>query len=158
MRRPLVGLMTLGVLLVLAASPEKEGAAFQAGFGTGDPVHQWVTDEGLSFLGAGTLSEIKEAHKWQDCKDICPGGGNDDVPRAHFVRCLFAESGAYINEEYSRILGWFSEEPPDVWKAADDFGKLLHTAQDFYAHSNWVEIMAKRLPEERLPLYDSLLW
>ncbi|TVL98719.1 MAG: hypothetical protein CV087_20790 [Candidatus Brocadia sp. WS118] len=58
----------------------------------------------------------------------------------HFDDCYFAESTENINEQYEKVLTNLNPDDADFDDALDEFGKLLHTVQDFYSHSNWVEM------------------
>lgn len=55
----------------------------------------------------------------------------------HFDNCCFKEGVEYINEEWKKVQAQADKLSDDGLAA---FGRLLHTVQDFYAHSNWVEI------------------
>jgi hypothetical protein len=55
----------------------------------------------------------------------------------HFDNCCFEEGAKYIEGEWKNVQAQ-ADKLSDNGLAA--FGRLLHTVQDFYAHSNWVEI------------------
>jgi len=61
----------------------------------------------------------------------------------HFDNCTFAEGAARIAACWRAI-----EAESDRFSARSlrAFGGLLHTTQDFYAHSNWVEVHKARSP------------
>lgn len=40
-----------------------------------------------------------------------------------------------------RTIEHLDPEAPELFAATDEFGKLLHPVQDFYAHSNWIEML-----------------
>jgi len=69
---------------------------------------------------------------------------------AHFDNCTFDKSLSYIQEklkEVDTIVG--SKEhvaPSDALKAMYALGQALHGVQDFYAHSNYVELQQKLHP------------
>lgn len=86
--------------------------------------------------------------------------GQDDLagqlfhPEYHFDESL-EEGWTYLNVQ--RELGWSAlrrGDNPSAWQA---FGRLIHAAQDFYAHSNYVALWASHnsqgnrviLPQER---------
>ena len=48
----------------------------------------------------------------------------------------FDGSTSHINQLYNKILAEDLTQP----QSRIDFGEILHTAQDFYAHSNWIEL------------------
>jgi hypothetical protein len=66
----------------------------------------------------------------------------------HFDNCAFAEGAQHIRDEWAKIER-LSDRLSDEGLTA--FGRLLHTAQDFYAHSNWIEL---HLDQDIIPLWD----
>jgi len=163
MRKILVGSILVGLLVVLVGSPAKESAAFPAGvcgyekFGFSVacvlPVHNWLNGAALWFLDGGDdslLEFLNEQSKDQDqfdhwCIDG-PCGGNYDDGKRHFDHCGFTRSTDYIYGEYAQAIDAFDPENASFdWNAGwAAFGRLLHTVQDFYAHTNWVEIASDR--------------
>jgi hypothetical protein len=61
--------------------------------------------------------------------------GHDEY---HFDSNAFDESHAYLEEQ--RALTISSLNAHNVAAAWSAFGRLLHTAQDFYAHSNYIDL------------------
>jgi hypothetical protein len=61
------------------------------------------------------------------------------IDKRHFNDCGFAAAGVHLRESYEALIKELAKDKPDYEDAAEDFGRILHTAQDFYAHSNWVE-------------------
>ena len=60
-------------------------------------------------------------------------------PARHFDNDLIPQALAYIQAEHDRIVA--SVEAADGGQSMRvAFGRLLHTAQDFYAHSNYVDL------------------
>ena len=47
----------------------------------------------------------------------------------------------YIQKTYRDAVSRLNPADPDPFRAADNFGKLLHTVQDFYSHTNWINLM-----------------
>jgi hypothetical protein len=47
----------------------------------------------------------------------------------------------YIQKTYRDAISHLNPADPDPFRAADNFGKLLHTVQDFYSHTNWINLM-----------------
>lgn len=66
----------------------------------------------------------------------------------HFDNCAFLEGANHIRDEWKKIE---AEDDRLSQEALMAFGRLLHTAQDFYAHSNWIELYLER---ELIPLWD----
>jgi hypothetical protein len=62
-------------------------------------------------------------------------------PEWHFTNEKFAESSSGLigakNLAVARLQGWPS---PFASEARKELGRALHTLQDFYSHSNWVEL------------------
>jgi hypothetical protein len=67
----------------------------------------------------------------------------------HFDNCTFALGVQRIDELWQLIESRATEENP-YWL----FGTMLHTVQDFYSHSNWVELHEGVSP---LPVWDVTL-
>jgi hypothetical protein len=98
-----------------------------------------------SFLASGQLTSaevatIISANTLQDFNQI--------DSRRHFDNCTFAEGADYIASEWE--IGRSSENRHSQI-ALTSFGRLLHTMQDFYSHSNWVELHVLRAP---VPTWD----
>jgi hypothetical protein len=59
-------------------------------------------------------------------------------PEYHFDDNAFEKSYAYIEEQRAlTISSLMAGEAPSAWSA---FGRLIHVAQDFYSHSNYVDL------------------
>jgi len=139
-RRLLVGVVFAILMVGFVAVPAEEGRAFSS-FGGG--VHRAITMEALRFLRSHILDTIEHNNHVQD-----EGDEESDLKR-HFDQCHLIEGVDFINWQYRAIL--------DSWRveqAAADFGALLHTVQDFYAHANWVELGFPRATFEGLPFAD----
>jgi hypothetical protein len=67
-------------------------------------------------------------------------------PELHFDNSLFAESLGYI--ETMRTVAAAADRPEPAW---DAFGRLSHTAQDFYSHSNYVALWLERFAPGEWP-------
>ncbi|WP_026379726.1 hypothetical protein [Afifella pfennigii] len=69
----------------------------------------------------------------------------------HFDNCDFPGGIAHIADEWNLI-----EKVGDKYAnaALAAFGALLHTTQDFYAHSNWIELHVGEAP---IPVWDQKL-
>lgn len=69
-------------------------------------------------------------------QDVLSGQlGHDEY---HFDNNAFAKSKAYIEEQRALISSALERaEVESAWMA---FGRLTHTAQDFYAHSNYIDL------------------
>ena len=70
-------------------------------------------------------------------------------PEYHFDQNAFLESWNYI--EQNRLLILPALQANDACSAQQAFGRLTHTAQDFYAHSNYVTRWLERFPKGQWP-------
>jgi hypothetical protein len=68
---------------------------------------------------------------------------NQKDDRLHFDNSSFAAGAEHIEALWARIEAGSDRMP--------SFGKLTHTVQDFYSHSNWVELHQHLSP---LPVWD----
>jgi len=64
----------------------------------------------------------------------------------HFDNSLFADGLAYIDT--MRATAAAADKPQLAW---DAFGRLTHTAQDFYSHSNYVALWLERFAPGEWP-------
>jgi hypothetical protein len=72
--------------------------------------------------------------------------GHDEY---HFDSNAFAQSYAYLEEQHAlTVLSLEMNDLPSAWSA---FGRLMHTAQDFYAHSNYIDLWLSCQPDGALP-------
>ncbi len=97
-------------------------------------IHQEITREALSTCVSPRALEIIVA---ANCKqDSLPGQfGHDEF---HFDNNAFDKSYRYINEQRGFVMA--SLLSPGVISAWIAFGRLTHTAQDFYAHTNYISL------------------
>lgn len=145
MLRKLTGLGTaalIGLSLTCGISP---ATAFGG--------HDRITRDGLSpagtpgsatFLNVTAEEDINNEHGWMD--EGWPSGrkGLDEL---HFDDCEFDKSISRINGPWGPFAttgGYVGAvnalKANNVFRVGDDFGKILHAAQDLYSHSNWVEL------------------
>ncbi|WP_159599534.1 hypothetical protein [Agromyces humi] len=114
-------------------------AAPATGFGSG--THRQNTADGLGieraggydrFISDGVLDAIDYGHVWAD------EGLREGYDQYHFDDCEFDEGASNIMHQYAGAK--LALEDYDLFRAYWDFGVALHGAQDFYSHSNWVEL------------------
>jgi hypothetical protein len=102
----------------------------------------------LSALGGRfsprALSAITYANIHQDRL-----GGQFGHDEFHCDNNAFEKSYAYI--EAQRALTVSSLQKNDALAAWSAFGRFLHTAQDFYAHSNYITLWLDGFPRQALP-------
>jgi hypothetical protein len=82
------------------------------------------------FFAPAALTEIIAANLWQDSPFTLLGH-----PHIHFDNSQFASALDYIEQQHTLVIR--SSNPHDMRAA---FGRLTHGAQDFYAHSNYVDL------------------
>ncbi len=72
---------------------------------------------------------------------------NQTRSKYHFDNCAFELGAEYVEEQWATIEehGLLDDE------SLSAFGRILHAVQDFYSHSNWIELY---LEEEPIPLWD----
>jgi hypothetical protein len=98
--------------------------------------HNAITRKALGFLSPALLSRVIDKNVDQD------SGNTGDDPVLHFSNCLFSSSTYYIRDQYRQLLNAVAPDftlRPDTSTATLRWGQLLHTVQDFYSHSSWVD-------------------
>ncbi len=90
-----------------------------------ESLHEKISPRALDAIGAANIRQ--DAIRGQF--------GHDEY---HFDNNAFYESYAYIEENRAMILP--ALEADNVEAAWAAFGRLTHTAQDFYAHSNYLRL------------------
>ena len=109
------------------------------------PIHREMLQLALGDqFSTRALEEIMAANIYQDRVR-----GQIGHAEYHFDDSAFEESYAYIEEQRAlTISALMTNEARSAWSA---FGRLTHTAQDFYSHSNYVDLWLARQPEAALP-------
>ena len=103
-------------------------------------VHKEMISEALSTcVSPRALEIITAANIKQD--SLRGQFGHDEY---HFDNNAFDKSYRYINEQRGLILA--SLLSPGVISAWIAFGRLTHSAQDFYAHTNYVSLWLDQHP------------
>lgn len=121
--------------------------------------HEAITSKALSErFSPRALEAILAANLGQD--DFLTGQiGHAEY---HFDNNAFEKSYAFIEEQRALTASSLrNRDVPASWAA---FGRLIHTAQDFYAHSNYVDLWLALFnsptppsPSEIAPLMDELV-
>lgn len=112
------------------------------------PVHIRITNEALGPLrvdvfGASkgfspkALEQIADANESVD--SIATGSAAIWHPERHFTNEDYRNSNQRIIDLRREIIQRVTSSSPDGQGARERLGWALHTLQDFYAHSNWVE-------------------
>ncbi len=115
------------------------------------PYHRQILHEALgNEIGSLALKIISKANAQQDY--LRGQIGHDEY---HFDNNALEESYAYIRENHAQtITALKSGYVETAWKA---FGRLTHTAQDFYAHSNYIKLWLAQFDEENKPLPKDII-
>jgi hypothetical protein len=67
----------------------------------------------------------------------------------HFDSNRFDDAHAYIENQRARVADSLARrDVPSAWQA---FGRLIHAAQDFYAHSNYIPLWLSRFDGQTPP-------
>lgn len=120
-------------------------------------LHALITREALqSTLGAANLQAVIAANVAQDFDAEAV-----NEKRRHFDGGNIASTLSYINREKTKTLNLAAEADTDLESRADalrHLGILLHSIQDFYLRSNYVELQledkANRSDPYNIPLVD----
>jgi len=92
--------------------------------------HSDINDKSLSFLKPDILHKINSGDEGAD--NIGEFGHRE----YHSTGCDFQGTTQNINRLYGQVVNSIDDKDA----MAETFGLLLHPVQDFYAHSNWVEL------------------
>ena len=121
------------------------------------PIHEEMTREALGeHFSPRALEIIIAANRKQDA--IRGQIGHDEF---HFDNNAIEKGLRYINEQRGFVLA--SLLSPGVLSAWIAFGRLTHTAQDFYSHTNYISLWLDQhpgtppTPSEIDPVQKSLL-
>jgi hypothetical protein len=139
MNRHLPMACALAFGLAMTAAPE-QAHAFKEHW------HKAITFSALSFLDEQVLNTLLMVHDDLDKPSHLETAG---VDKLHFNDCDFEGATTNLNELYaSAIAGGQGAASLQIkWP---EFGTVLHTAQDFYAHSNWVDLAQTALVDSGL--------
>jgi hypothetical protein len=109
------------------------------------PYHRQILAEALSEqFSPQALAAIAKANAKQDY--LRGQIGHDEF---HFDNNAFEESFAYIAENRAQVRAALQRgDAQAAWAA---FGRLSHTAQDFYAHSNYVPLWLAKFEGKSAP-------
>lgn len=106
-------------------------------------IHADITRQALSGMFSATaLEKIIAANLYQD--RLLAQIGHDEF---HFDNNAFEKSNVYIEEQRALVIS--SLHANDVHAAWSAFGRLAHAAQDFYAHSNYIDLWLSHQPDRK---------
>jgi hypothetical protein len=132
---------------------EAEGTASQP-FSTfpGEPNHEDITGLGLSFLRPEVLIALKEANVATDVEFLT-------VNANHFDDCNFSGGSGVIQSSQAEAVAQLAPSAPSPeadLRAMRAFARSLHALQDFYAHTNWIELGGEVLVDRSLGAFPTL--
>jgi hypothetical protein len=109
------------------------------------PIHKEMLEAAVGDqFSSRALEQIVAANIYQD--RVLGQFGHDEY---HFDNSAFDKSYAYIEEQRALVISsLMANDAPSAWTA---FGRLTHTAQDFYSHSNYVDLWLARQPKDAHP-------
>lgn len=110
--------------------------------------HEDLTDVALSFLNSSVLANLGDENEGTD------GGSSQLKSEYHFDNCRFQEASNRLRIGYASLITQLNPNAFDNSGAQRSFGRLLHTVQDFYAHSNWTENQVMRGTSNIISLGD----
>lgn len=108
-------------------------------------IHEEMTREALtSHVSPRVLEIIVAANLKQD--SLRGQIGHDEF---HFDNNAIEQGSRYINEQRGYVLATLMS--PGLLSAWIAFGRLLHAAQDFYSHTNYVSLWLEQFDGPPLP-------
>lgn len=143
------------IALIVAVPPTNAFKTFRL---AGGNIHEQISKVALTApsinLQPAALKEVDVGNTRQDEPQ------NISIDSHHFDSCKLDESKKFIDDCYKSIAADAATAYEDDGKRVSmlrNFGALLHPAQDFYSHSNYVELQLKEngwLTPENMPLID----
>ena len=114
------------------------------------PYHIEITLQALAeYFSPRALSAITYANIHQD--RLSGQFGHDEY---HFDNNAFERTYAYIEEQRTLTVSALRKnDAPAAWSV---FGRMLHTFQDFYAHSNYVTLWLARFDGQAPPASSNI--
>lgn len=139
-------LTTLCVCIAIQPTFANEGSC--------GPIHEEITHDALSAtFNAANLNLVQRACESQSK----PGSEAASETRRHFGDDNFSKALSYMDRQKRLIIDFAASadtNPMDRARALYHLGLLLHTAQDFYSHTNYVELAAERMKGSPIGLRD----
>lgn len=131
----------IGLSILLAGSSQLcAGAVFSFGSDESGNIHEQITQE--AFSGTICDANLKLILKGSSAADIAGAEGAKD-PRRHFKTGELAKCLALVDREKRKMINYAQNADTDEKSRARVlyiFGQLLHTLQDFYSRSNYIEL------------------
>lgn len=134
-----------------AGLAEEERGAASEPFSTspGEPNHEEITAAGLPFLRPEVLVAVQAANVATDAEFFF-------VNANHFDDCNFTGGSTVVRDSQAEAvlrLDPSAPSPEADLLAIRAFGRSLHAVQDFYAHTNWIELGGDALVDASLAAF-----
>lgn len=135
-------------LLVASAAQLSTGAVYSFGTDETGNIHEQLTQEALK----GTICDanLKLVMKGVSAADAAGGEGAND-PRRHFKTGEITKCIALVDREKRKVLNFAHTADTDEKSRARLlflFGQALHTLQDFYSRSNYIELREHQFKDD----------
>jgi hypothetical protein len=95
--------------------------------------HNDITEDGLQYVDSDVADQIGDYNEDTD------SGSTKLLSRYHVDNCYITEAFQSMRARYDTAVSFMNPDGPNTTEALRYWGSILHTAQDFYAHTNWVE-------------------
>lgn len=118
----------------------------------GEPNHEEITGTALSFLRPEIVTALQAANVATDVQFFL-------VNANHFDDCNFSGGSEVVRTSEAEAVAALGPDQPTVEGdalAIRAFGRALHAVQDFYAHTNWVELGGDVLLDRKLGAFPRL--
>lgn len=149
----------MGVAALLVAcgatnsGASEDGSSEQSPFSTSpaEPNHERITSEALAFLRPEILAAVVAANVETDVQFVA-------VNANHFDDCNFSGGSLVVSSNQSQAVAYLDPaltSVDDEAQAIVHFARSLHAVQDFYAHTNWVELGGNVLVDSSLGAFPT---
>ena len=142
----LLNIARIAISLLILFQSNGKALAFKT---DGPDIHAEITSEALPFIRPDIMDDITDE---ADLEDI----GNANDPDHHFDDCHFVGSTYKINDNLENARIDANPKAFDSGDLADKWGQMIHTAEDFYSHSNWVDTGQTTLIEPGVGFWNGL--
>ncbi|WP_414583118.1 HET-C-related protein [Scytonema sp. PCC 10023] len=109
------------------------------------PIHEEITREALAATQPVVDGERLQFSEVAIRQIVFANKDTDQLvnqfdPEKHFDGEDFLGGSKRLIRLKERTITKVTNEDPNAFSAQNDLGGALHTLQDFYAHSNWIEL------------------
>lgn len=135
----------------VATEPQPGSASNAFSTSPGEPNHEEITATGLSFLRPEVIAALQAADVATDVEFVL-------VNANHFDDCNFTGGSQVVSSSQAEAVAQLDPAAPLSTEplAIGAFGRSLHAVQDFYAHTNWIELGGDVLVDDSLSAFPTL--